>query len=197
MVRPMKRLLWSLAVLAVLAAAAYAAWHFSGLGKTAREVAKAVQDTQVDVSVQGLTLSQGKEGKLSWTLSAQRAEYLQEQGRIRVYNPRLVYYAEDRNGRRHEVVVSAPQGEVDQGREEADLGPEVRIESSNGAISADALHYAGAGSTLRLSGHVSMIHRDLSMNATEVLLDLKTNEITARGGVVGELFAGGRPRTQE
>lgn len=193
----MKRLLWSLAVLAMLAVAAYAAWHFSGLGRTAREVAKAVQDTQVDVSVQGLTLSQGREGKLSWTLSAQRAEYLQEQGRIRVYNPQLVYYAEDRNGQRHEVVVSAPQGEVDQGKEEADLGPAVHIESGNSTILADALHFSGAGRTLRLTGHVSMVHRNLSMNATEVVLDLKTNVITARGGVVGELFAGGRPRTQE
>ncbi len=193
----MKRLIWTLAVLAALSVAAYAAWHFSRLAQTAREVAKAAKDTQVDVSVQGLTLSQGKEGKLSWTLSAQKAEYLQEQGRIRVYNPRLVYYAEDRKGQRHEVVVSAPQGEVDQGKEEADLGPDVRIESSNSTITADALHYAGAGRTLRLSGHVSLVHHELSMNATEVVLDLKTNEITARGGVVGVLYAGGRPRHQE
>ncbi|MEW5773150.1 MAG: LPS export ABC transporter periplasmic protein LptC [Thermodesulfobacteriota bacterium] len=193
----MRRLLWSLAIVAVLAAASYAAWHFSGLGKAAREVAKAAKDTQVDVSVQGLTLSQGREGKLSWTLSAQRAEYLQEQGRIRVYNPRLVYYAEDRNGRRHEVAVSAPQGEVDQEREVADLGPAVRIESGNSTIHADALHYAGAGRTLRLAGNVTLVHRELSMNAAEVVLDLKTNEITARGGVVGELYADGRKRAQE
>lgn len=193
----MKRLLWAVAILAVLAAGSYAAWRFSGLGKAAREVAKAAKDTKVDVSVQGLTLSQGKEGKLSWTLSAQRAEYLQEQGRIRVYNPRLVYYAEDRDGKRHEVVVSAPQGEVDQEKEVADLGPAVRIDSNNSTIQADALHYAGAGRTLRLSGHVSLLHRSLSMNATEVVLDLTTNEITARGGVVGELYAGGLPRTQE
>lgn len=193
----MKRLLWAVAVLVVLAAGSYAAWRFSGLGKAAREVAKAARDTKADVSVQGLTLSQGREGKLAWTLSAQSAEYLQEQGRIRVYNPRLVYYAEERDGKRREIVVSAPRGEVDQGREEADLGPEVRIESSNGAIHADALHYAGAGRTLRLSGRVSLVHRDLSMNASEVVLDLTTNEITARGGVVGELFADGPARTQE
>ena len=193
----MKRLVWALVILAALAAASYAAWHFSGLGKVAREVAKAAKDTQVDVSVQGLTLSQGKEGRLSWTLSAQRAEYLQEQGRIRVYNPLLVYYADDRKGRRYEVRVSAPQGEVDQGKEEADLGPEVRIESSNSTIHADALHYAGAGRTLLLTGHVVLVHNELTMNASEVVLDLKTNEITARGGVVGELNAGGRPRAQE
>lgn len=193
----MKRLIWVLVTVAALGVAAYAAWHFSGLDRAAREVAKAAKDTQVDVSVQGLTLSKGKEGRLSWTLSAQRAEYLQEQGRIRVYNPLLVYYADDRKGRRREVTVSAPQGEVDQGKEEADLGPAVRIESDNSTIHADTLHYAGAGRTLLLSGNVVLVHPQITMKAKTVVLDLNTNEITASGGVVGELYAGNRTRAQE
>lgn len=193
----MKRFAWFLAVVAALAAAAAGVWYFSGLGKVAREAAQAARDAKVDVSVQGLTLSQGKEGRLSWTLSAERAEYLQEQGRIRVYNPRLVYYAEDRKGQRHEVLVTAPQGEVSQEREEAAIGPGVHIQSGNSTIRADMLYYAGAGRTLRLEGDVSLTHEQLSLNATEAVLDLKTFEIVARGGVVGRLNPDAALRAQE
>jgi LPS export ABC transporter protein LptC len=186
-----KRLAWLAAGLVMLATA-FGVWYFSGAGRALREAAQAAKGVKADVSVKGLTLSQGKEGKLSWTLEAESAEYMQEQGRVRVKSPRIVYFSERANATRQEVRVSAPQGEVSQEREEADLGPQVRVESGGGVVWADALHYSGKEKIIRLTGHVRVERQDMQLNATEMVVDLKSNEVRALGGVEG-LFSAFEP----
>jgi LPS export ABC transporter protein LptC len=171
------------ALLALIFAAALAGtgiWYLVQQSRVLQEARDLAGDVDVDVSMEGLTLSQGEEGKLRWKLEAAGAKYLQEQGRIRVDEPRITYYPKE-DGRRLDV--SAPEGEVDQDTEEAWLWPEVYMKSNDSVITAERLYYAGDNGTISLTGGVVLEREDMRVTSESAVIDLKSNAVVAGGGV--------------
>jgi LPS export ABC transporter protein LptC len=160
-----------------------------------RQAAELAASVDVDVSVSGLTLSKGSEGRLDWSLAAKGAEYLREQGRVRVTEPEITYFAEGGNGTRREIRVSAPEGLVDQEQETAELWPEVDIVIGPDTVRAERLRYSGAEHSIVLTGGVRIARPGMALSAERVVIDLATSLVTAQGGVSGEIELG--PQTTE
>lgn len=178
----------------VLLAAGYVAWSLFSARQAVEEAADAVGDVDVDVSMQGVELSRGAEGRAEWRLKAEGADYLQDEGLVRVDNPRIVYYLEDGGD---EVVVTAKSGELNQETDTARLWPDVTIFSGPTTVTADRLDYAGADRDIVLTGDVRIDRPGMVMTAPDVRLDLKTNDISASGGVRAELATGTLPGAKE
>lgn len=177
MIRRRKALL---ALVFAVALAGAGIWYFiqqSSVFEQARELA---EDVNVDVSMQGLTLSQGEEGNLRWKLDAAGAEYLQEQGRIKVDDPVITYYPKEGG---EPLEVRASDGEVDQNTEEAWLWPEVVMRTNESTVTAERLYYAGENATITLTGGVVLKRADMHVISDSAVMDLNSNEVTAGGGV--------------
>ena len=174
-------------ILGIVAALCIGLWVFQG--EDSGRADKAEGDAKVDVSVKGFTLSQGAGGHVRWELHAANAEYLRGKGLIKVRGPEITYYpGADSNGTRETLRVKAPWGEINQEKEEAELWPEVEVVSGSGTVHADRLHYTGESRSLLLTGNVRIIRSEMAFNATEAVLDLATNSISAMGGVSGVLY---------
>lgn len=164
----------------VVAVGGAIAWYFVQQSALLKEAAKIAENVDVDVSMQGLTLTQGEEGAMRWKLVAESATYLQEQGRIRVDGPLITYYRKDSD---EPIEVRAPQGEVDQNTEEAWLWPDVEMRSGQSTVTAEKLHYAGSGRTITLTGGVVLKRPDMRVDSESAVVELESNSITATGGV--------------
>lgn len=175
---PRKKALLALVLAAMLAGAGV--WYLVRQSAIYKEAAKLAEDVEVDVSMRGLTLTQGEEGDVRWRLTAAGAKYLQEQGRIRVDEPRITYYPKDSD---QELNVRAPEGEIDQNTEEAWLWPVVHMRSGENAVSSEKLHYIGADRTIVLTGDVVLLRPDMRVDSQSVVVDLAGNRVTATGGV--------------
>lgn len=169
-----------IAAAVAIAVAGAAVWYFVQQSALLKEAAKIAENVDVDVSMQGLTLTQGEEGAMRWKLVAESATYLQEQGRIRVDGPLITYYRQDSG---EEIEVRAPQGEVDQNTEEAWLWPDVEMRSGQSTVTAEKLHYAGSGRTITLTGGVVLKRPDMRVDAENAVVELESNSITATGRV--------------
>ncbi|MDY7000496.1 MAG: LPS export ABC transporter periplasmic protein LptC [Thermodesulfobacteriota bacterium] len=174
-------------ILGIAAAFGIGLWVFQG--EDAENADDVREGAKVDVSVKGFTLSQGAGGHVRWELRAENAEYLQGKGRIKVRGPEITYYSGAKSeGAQETLRVKAPWGEIHQEKEEAELWPEVDIVSKSGTVHADRLHYTGESRSLLLTGNVRIIRSEMAFNATEAVLDLATNDISATGGVSGVLY---------
>lgn len=174
------------AVLAVVVLAVVAAgfWFWSARGREIAKVAELAQDVNVEAVMERVELSRGADGRTEWRLTADGADYLREQGLVRLTNPRITYFRP--NGA--EVKVFAPQGEVSQETGDAGLWPDVVIVSGPDTIHAQRLDYAGRRREIELSGGVRLDRGDMVLTAPRLTMQLSSNDITARGGVRSELW---------
>jgi len=177
-VSAVKKALMAVIVALILVAAAGWFWvRQSGLLEQAADIA---ENVDVDVSMQGLTLTQGEEGAMRWKLEAKNATYLQEEGRVQVDEPLITYY---RDASDDVITVRAPKGEVDQNTEQAWLWPEVDMQSGQSAVRADKLHYTGSDRTIVLTGQVVLTRPDMQVFAEKAVVELESSGISATGGV--------------
>jgi len=186
-------------LIALLALAAVAGWSVYSAKQAVKQALEAVEDLQVDVSMQGVELSRGAEGRTEWRLVADGARYAQDTGLAQVDNPRIVYYLGETGGEaggddQRIVEVNATSGEVDQESGGARLWPDVAITSGSTLVLAERLDYDGAQRSIVLTGTVRMMRPGLSLVAPKVTMDLKTSDIFAEGGVVSTL--GDAPATE-
>ena len=161
--------------MAVLAMLGAGFWWYAG-----REVMlpSIVEDVEVDLSLQGVRLSQGEDGRQSWTLLADSAKFDEESGLLHLTEPRVTY--EDEDG---PVFVQAPEGEVSQERNTARMWPRVQAEYREYTVTAERLEYAGKKDLISFFGKVVMVGENGVIRAPEAAIDLDENVMTARGGV--------------
>jgi LPS export ABC transporter protein LptC len=180
---------WIFAVVGLLAAAGLAAWFWALQNKTVkavRELAPKLKDVEiqaevdVDLSLKGIELSQGKAGQLHWRLKAKRANYTQDRAEVLVENPEIEYYYEKDN---RTFKVMATHGALQQGQDTARLWPDVRGAYEGNELRADELVYTGKDRTLTLSGQVTIEGPKLRFKAPELKYILSTNEILVEKGV--------------
>lgn len=174
---------WVLLALAGLAAVG--GWSLYQRHQMLTRAAALLDDVDVDVSLHGVELSRGAEGRTEWRMKADAAHYAQDTGIVAVDNPRILYYLKDDGG---EIAVNATSGEVDQESGNASLWPDVDIVSGPNRARAARLDYSSAERRIVLTGDVRLERPDMTLDAPRVVLHLDTNDVDADGGVQSVLF---------
>jgi len=183
----MRRVVLALVLLA--AGVGLGAWYWTLQSKTVKAMHEAAiklkdidiqAELDVDLSLKGIELSQGKAGQLHWRLKAKRAKYTQDRAEVQVENPEIEYYFEKDS---RTLKVGAAHGVLEQGKDQARLWPEVRGAFEGNELRADELVYAGKERMLTLSGNVTIQGPRLSFKAAELKYLLANNEILAEKGI--------------
>lgn len=177
----MKRFLPYLAVVLILVGAS-GAYIYNSVKQQAEQVADAVANAEVDVTLKGVELSQGEGGRAKWRLKADDAEYAKDSGIVKLTKPQVTYFPEA-DGREDDVVVTASEGEVNQQNGNARLWPDVVIVSGPSTVYADQLDYDGKKREILLTGDVKLDRDGMRMYSKHLTMDLKTNDIVATKGV--------------
>ncbi|MBG0775805.1 MAG: LPS export ABC transporter periplasmic protein LptC [Desulfovibrionaceae bacterium] len=182
-------------VLLLAAAGGGLAWYVVVRNPVVEQVREAVKDStlsgalDVDLTLRGLDLTHGEQGRAQWRLTAKAAQYLQDSGTVKVDNPSVVYYFEKGGGN---MTVAASQGLVLQDRKQARLWPDVEGRYQDNVLRAGELFYNGTSESLTLADGVYLQGDQFACNATRMRVDLKTNEIVADQGVSAVLYLGDR-----
>lgn len=173
-----------------------------------------------DLALKDIRLAHGGEGGQDWTLTAERANYLEQPGVIKLERPRIAYTMAGGDL----LTVTAPEGLVRQQAKTAHLTGGVDGELSRGADSAESandqtnvpaapataptageaenatrqiaftgeeLYYDGEAETVRITGAIRLWGKGIRASADEVLVDLGRGALSAQGNVRAELASEG------
>jgi len=156
------------------------------LQQTAERVAgvELQAELDVDLSLKGLTLSQGEKGELHWELKAEQAHYVQDQGMVEVTAPTIVYRVAGGEGL---LTVQAPNGAIWQDQERARLWPKVRATYEQNVLTAEELMYDGKQRTLELRGNVTLVGQRFVCATSLLRYQLQQDVILAENGVSATL----------
>lgn len=151
-----------------------------------QETASRVADVElqaeldVDLSLKGVTLSQGEKGELHWELKAEKAQYVQDKSMVEVTAPTIIYKV---SGGDTMLTVQAPQGAIWQEDERARLWPDVRATYEQNVLTADELVYDGKSRALILSGDVTLVGPRFVAHTARLRYLLEDDRIVAENGV--------------
>ncbi|MFP4658012.1 MAG: LPS export ABC transporter periplasmic protein LptC [Desulfonatronovibrionaceae bacterium] len=140
-----------------------------------------VEDISADLSLEGIELTQGREGQTLWELQADNGTYRKDSQLIRLREPKITYY---REGREEPVLVSGPHGRVDQARDKAVIFSGVEMELGEDlVVIADNATYTGDNRRLVLLGRVRATKKTSELNASRMIYYLDQEVLKAFGGV--------------
>lgn len=142
-------------------------------------------ELDVDLSLKGVTLSQGEKGELHWELKADKAQYVQDKSMVEVTAPTIVYKV---SGGEAMLTVQAPQGAIWQEEERARLWPDVRATYEQNVLTADELVYNGKNRELTLSGEVTLAGPRFVCSAALLRYLLQDDLILAENGVQATIY---------
>ncbi len=152
-------------------------------------VARKQPAVDADLSLEGVTLRQGKDGRLVWTLNATSADYRKEQGFVVVSDPEILYFQE---GESEPVYVEGDHGRIDQKNDQADIWSNVVARYQGSRLTTASLHYNGTSSQLFFREDVVIRGRDMVLTADSATAELATKRLAAHGRVKAVLNAGSR-----
>ncbi|MBT8763400.1 LPS export ABC transporter periplasmic protein LptC [Desulfohalobiaceae bacterium Ax17] len=142
-------------------------------------------DLAVDLSLQGIALKQGRDGHITWELMAKKGTYSEETKEFFLDEPKITYYfGQDRK----KLNVLAPQGKVNQQKDQAELWPQVTAFYQDLRVKAERVEYRGRSRKIFLQGKVELVKRDMRISAESAVIDLDKETIEATGGVKTVVF---------
>lgn len=177
----MKRALAIILALLILAGIAVLGWRMLWPERLTPDIARNVD---VDLSLKGVNLSQGKDGKKLWNLSASGANYVEDGDELTLTAPVITYWGE--NGT-ESVEVMAPKGQVWQKEDRARMWDGVNATRGGYRLRAEALDYSGRDRTLVMSGGADIFSDSMQGRADALTYFLDTGDILARGNVQATL----------
>lgn len=142
-------------------------------------------ELDVDLSLKGVTLSQGEKGELHWELKAEKAQYVQDKSMVEVSAPTIVYKV---SGGEAMITVQASQGAIWQEEERARLWPDVHATYEQNVLTADELVYDGKNRELRLSGEVTLEGPRFVCRTARLRYQLQDDLILAENGVQATVY---------
>ena len=173
----MKRVLIALVSMVVLAGVAmlgkYVLWP-ERLDK------KLIQNLDVDLSLKGVNLSQGRDGKKLWNLQAVGASYAESGDELSLIDPVITYWGEDGG---EAVEVMAPKGQVWQKEDRARMWDGVHGTQGQYVMRSQTLDYAGKDRTLVLGGTVDLTGESMRGSSDTLTYFLDTGDFLAQGNV--------------
>ena len=173
----MKRALLGLAAIAVLVGLALLGKH---LIWPQRLDDLSLKNLDVDLSLKGVSLSQGKDGRKLWNLNATGADYSENGDELTLADPVIVYWGEE-GGQPMEV--RAPKGQVWQKEDRARMWDGVNGTQGQYVMRSQTLDYAGRDRTLVLGGTVVLTGESMRGSSDTLTYFLDTGDFLAQGNV--------------
>ncbi len=173
----MKRILVAVAALLVLAGVVvlgrYVLWP-------ERLDTKIIQNLDVDLSLKGVNLSQGRDGKKLWNLSATGASYAESGDELTLTAPVITYWGE-RDGEPTEVM--APKGQVWQKEDRARMWDGVNATHGQYRMRSETMDYDGRERIVILKGTVNLVGETMQGRSDTLTYFLDTGDFLAQGDV--------------
>lgn len=173
----MKKLILSIAALILLAGAFLLARQVLWPDRLER---MSIKDLDVDLSLSGVNLSQGKDGRKLWNLNATGADYAEADDQLTLTNPIIVYWDQNNTD---PIQVMAPRGQIWQKEDRARMWDGVNATQGEYTMQARTLNYAGQERTLVLDGDVQVRSTTLNGQADLLTYFLDTGDFLAQGNV--------------
>lgn len=173
----MKKVLAALAVLLMLAGLAVLGWRMFWPERLDPEI---IRELDVDLSLKGVNLSQGKDGRKLWNLSAAGADYAESGDELTLTNPVITYWGGEGD---EPVQVMAPRGQVWQKEDRARMWEGVNATRGEYRMRAETMDYLGQNRTLVLSGDIGIAGDSMQGRSDSLTYFLDTGEILATGNV--------------
>lgn len=134
----------------------------------------------VELSLEGVELSQGKDGRKLWSLRAAGADYADAGKELTLDAPVVTYWGEDED---IPVQVAAPKGQVWQKEDRARMWDGVNATRGEYLMHAETLDYLGAERKLTMAGDVDLTGRNMQVRSDAMTYFLESDEILATGNV--------------
>ena len=168
----LRRLLAVLILVAVVALSIVIWRHLQQLSPL--EVIEALPE-QVDLSLEKLHYTQNEEGRRRWTLDAERAEYIREDGQAALKSVKLVLYEAGRFG---EITLVADQGALNQDDQSVEVWGNVEVITANSEkLYTERLHYSGKKKQLSSAEKVRAVTPRMELSGTGLLADLESGKL--------------------
>ncbi len=151
-----------------------------GSGQERRTVGPLPGNVDVDVSMSGVEMRLGQEGRTLWTLKAHSASYDQGQQMVMLKSPSI---SKNLAGRDIPVIVNAPLGEVDQASNDIRLWSGVHMEYGPTYLNSREAIFVQVDDTIFLSGDILLDRQGLQLRSEKGDVDLTTWVVNAEGGV--------------
>jgi LPS export ABC transporter protein LptC len=139
-----------------------------------------VEDIRADLSLGGIELSQGREGRTLWKLKAENGTYRKDSQVVLLRRPKVTYFREDNP---EPILISGPRGRVDQARDTAVIFPGVRMTKGEAVVTAENATYLGKERKIIFRGGVNVSRNASELNATRMEYFLDREFLRAFGGV--------------
>lgn len=139
-----------------------------------------LKDLDVDLSLKGVTLSQGKDGKKLWNLSAAGATYSENNDELTLADPVIVYWGEEGG---EPIEVRSPKGQVWQKEDRARMWDGVDGVQGQYVMRSETLDYEGKNRTLLLSGTVKLTGESMQGRSDTLTYFLDSGNFEAQGNV--------------
>jgi LPS export ABC transporter protein LptC len=138
------------------------------------EVLQALPE-QVDLSLEKLHYTQNEEGRRSWTLDADKAEYRREDGQAQLDAVSLLLY---RAGQFGEVRLTAEHGLLQQEEQQVEIWGNVQIVTGRGdRLSTERLRFDGRKQLLTNSEPVRLSNQRMELTGTGLWADLEAGRL--------------------
>lgn len=173
----MSRAVAALLILVLLVGIAALGWYALWPERLTPEIAR---DVNVDLSLTGVTLSQGKDGRKLWNLDAAGADYAEDGDELTLNAPVITYWGEDGD---EPVRVMAPKGQVWQKEDRARMWDGVNATRGEYRMRSDAMNYYGQNRTVVLSGDIGLESDAMRGRADTLTYYLDTGDFLAQGDV--------------
>lgn len=138
------------------------------------------RNLDVDLSLQGINLSQGRDGRKLWSLNATGADYAEDNGSLTLEAPIVTYWGDGGNST---LEVRAPKGQVWQKQDRARMWNGVNATNGQYTLDGQELTYSGAVRTLYMNGTVILQGEGVAGHFDTLTYFLDTGNITARGNI--------------
>lgn len=139
-----------------------------------------IKNLDVDLSLKGVTLSQGRDGKKLWNLSAAGANYAEAGDELTLTSPAITYWGEEG---RDTVYVEAPKGQLWQKEDRARMWEGVNATHGQYRMRSQTLDYKGRERILVLSGDVDLIGKTMHGRSDRLTYFLDTGDFLAETNV--------------
>lgn len=130
---------------------------------------------QVDLSLEKLHYTQNEDGKRSWTLDADKAEYRREEGQAVLEAVHLILYEAGQFG---EVKLTADHGLLEQEEQQIEIwGNVVVVTAKADRIYTERLRYDGQQKLLKSAEKVHLINPRMELTGTGLRADLQLGQM--------------------
>jgi len=168
----LRRLLAVLILIAVLALGIIIWRHLQQ--QSPLDVLEALPE-QIDLSLEKLHYTQNEEGKRSWTLDADKAEYRREDGLARLDAVHLVLYQAGRFG---EVTLTAEHGILQQEKQQVEVWGNVEVVTAKGdRLYTERLQYDGQQRELTTKEKVRVLNPRMELTGIGLWADLELGRL--------------------